>query len=577
MKSFDIPNALDDSLEIVGKMVDARKLRDSMELSTRRLLLVLAELFFASWIILSCFSLSNSLSSPGAPPIFGNNITTVMNALRDRDYNISLNFSGLTVLPMMSWKLLSSEATFAPSFENLSRLKRSLSLSCSSCNISLSRLDACGDPVNQSNRVETFEMFIPDIRSAWLPPIPVLREERVGVLAADSLMELPVLTSGNFSCLSRLDILFISDLNETIRIDLISVEYLSELVINNYSLKAISGLLPDTTGILNVFLAFSATLFILLFWFLKVPVSFLTHLFTVNLLACTGFRFYMGVSGIYTNLLIELSSKPPVPERIEAFICWLQWGAVVQWIQVFTILMYLLRIFTFSRNLIVFLQVFAILFFGTALLGSLAIGDAGLVSTVSFADFSLMQFQMISSQWPDVAFWDPARHTRPLLFSVYALVNGLILFCVLYSFYQAVIGSDFSRKIWISSGWRSTLSLGVRDRLRLLHKLSQVTPPQISDVTLCKIAGPAVFKKLENAGLIQYATAHPKMIVSENNTITDASSNREFFKMINGSIKLVRVLKAPNTSPKIKKESTILEISDEVLKMAVEKSFESGL
>lgn len=97
----------------------------------------------------------------------------------------------------------------------------------------------------------------------------------------------------------------------------------------------------------------------------------------------------------------------------------------------------------FNVDLLNFLALSAVIFFSYALIGSVAIGDTGIRET-SILDFAFLQFQMLSSQWPDYAYWDPARHSRPVTYSIWSFLNGVIMMCVVLNFFQASLAQQYS-------------------------------------------------------------------------------------------------------------------------------------
>ena len=91
-------------------------------------------------------------------------------------------------------------------------------------------------------------------------------------------------------------------------------------------------------------------------------------------------------------------------------------------------------------NLSSFLFLFTLTFLSIAAIGSLSLGDTGLPGELSsLSDFLWVQWLMLASQWPEFAFWDFARHTRPVAFSVWQFLNGVLVFCVLFNFFQAMV------------------------------------------------------------------------------------------------------------------------------------------
>lgn len=575
MKSFEIPNAL--SIQATtGNIIQLTDLKLKVLTSISGIFKACAEILILAFVFVVCISVSSSVGPSERCISSHENITAAITEAASGRFNSSLDMDGLVVPPLISWKHLNSGSGFEPSVTSVARLKNNLGTGCSSCESVAFRSEVCNVSLVPGYEVESLLMYIPDLSSNWLPPIATVKEIRNAITTSHSLSALSYLRIENVSCFSTIDILMVSQMNQTIFIDLIRLIYLTDLQFHHYSISASQELHPDASGVFSVIIASGAVLSNVLFLFLNIPVPLLTHLFTVSLACCTYFKLYLALSKVLLDVLDQLEKLAPTSPEYEPVMCslirWVQWAVFVRWVEIFTVLAYLLRMFTYARSLIIFLQVFSILFIGTAYLGSLAIGDAGLKNTSSLFDFIFLQFQMISSQWPDSKFWEPARHARPLLFSVWAFVNGLLLFCVLYCFFQAVLESSFSRRSWITCGWKEIFQIGFSDILKIRHKLSKCTESRISEAKLCKLVGTLLFENLKRAGFIHFV--NPESPLDSTESIRTDSVHADFANMINQTLQVIRALKSRREKIGIEaNSSTVIRITDTNLMEAVQSSF----
>ena len=575
MKGFDKTSALSSHI-LTEKFVDLRLISSIISNLNKRILRSGVEFVLALSIMSSCFSAFHLLRSYTDSPYSRSVLVAALEEKGILDLNTSLYFENLIAPPLVSWKLLNSESGTAQSLENVERLRKTLEADCASCVPVSSRSSICRNFTMSSSLVDNVEVYFPDISSSLIPPIPYSSENRFVIPAANDSSFLYHLKYSGAACFSKLDIIFVSELDTSFFVDVVSADFVGDIHIRRSSIQALPGLELNSLGITTLCCVSGAFLsHVLLIWF-GVRFSLLSLLFILSLGACTVFRLYIGCYSIFPNIVSQIRetspSSPIYVNTIVYLMCWSQGAVFVQQIYVMTILMYPLRMFSFPRSFVIFLEVFAFLFISSAFIGSLAIGDTGISSVSSVWDFLHLQFQMISSQWPDTHFWDPARHSRPLVFSVWALMNGLVLFCVLYSFFQAVIGSQFSREMWITSGWATIREIGVFDTFKAGRKLANTKQARVTVTGLMKIVGPRLFEKLDNAGLISCIVPEPEKSI----ILQDDSFHENFGNMINQTIEVIRQLKTERFRSKqsnSKSETTVLTVSDETLKQAVENSF----
>lgn len=127
----------------------------------------------------------------------------------------------------------------------------------------------------------------------------------------------------------------------------------------------------------------------------------------------------------------------------------------------------------FKVDLFNFMALAAVIFFSYALIGSVAIGDTGIRET-SILDFAFLQFQMLSSQWPDYAYWDPARHSRPVTYSIWSFLNGVIMMCVVFNFFQASLAQQYSPDSFLVVRLGRLVASGYIPRKRIVGRLMRL-------------------------------------------------------------------------------------------------------
>ena len=165
-----------------------------------------------------------------------------------------------------------------------------------------------------------------------------------------------------------------------------------------------------------------------------------------------GFRMFMNLSdpvGSYASELHNENSTPITIVHLESIIMWLVWHITISRIELWTLLLVVVRIFAgFDLRFLHLIFVFALVFFFVALIGWLGLGD--LISALSTFETTLMcQLGMISSNYPS----DLQVESRIFLFTIWFLANACVVYCGLYNFYQAMLESGYSSRMWFGADW----------------------------------------------------------------------------------------------------------------------------
>lgn len=139
-----------------------------------------------------------------------------------------------------------------------------------------------------------------------------------------------------------------------------------------------------------------------------------------------------------------------------------------------------------------------------AWIGFYSFGD---VTGASFLDILLMEFSMLSSQWPGISETAGILSARPVGVIIWLTMNGTIMVCVMYSFYQALF-----YRIQGSAMYEQVLRMikaGCMRRRKIDEKLRQLPKKTnfLSRNELEVIIGGIVANRLQRAGYLKFRTA----------------------------------------------------------------------
>ena len=114
-----------------------------------------------------------------------------------------------------------------------------------------------------------------------------------------------------------------------------------------------------------------------------------------------------------------------------------------------------------------FVFVFLLVQFFFAFIGYIGLGDLDL-NISSLFKVVYMQYQMLGSQWPSPSFLNPLRDQRPIPMDIWLILNGVVSFFMLNSFFLAIVTSaytnaeaELARHVVVRSFW-----IDMRDLIR---------------------------------------------------------------------------------------------------------------
>jgi hypothetical protein len=191
---------------------------------------------------------------------------------------------------------------------------------------------------------------------------------------------------------------------------------------------------------------------------------------------------------------------------------WFDWHEFVSSIELMLNLLVIGTIFfNFNVKYLHLLALTAFLFLTVGFIGYLSLGD--MMEASSLSDVLVLQFQMISSDWPSELFLE----SRPLLFALWALGVACLIFCALSNFVQCVIEFEYKPDSWWGSYipfFLRTISLNRTRIITLIRKSFE--SEEVSLETFKKIISFTDYMRLEKYGYISACTRDKSFFIPIN-------------------------------------------------------------